>query len=602
MTNEVEFRQVYDRLCADGSDLWDVEVKRAAGGVPDVAETLCAFGNMPEGGTIIFGLDESARFAPVGVSDPVSLERAVASQARKAVEPAVQVEFWRMTVDGRTLVIANVAGLPSHSRPCHVKKSKRAYLRFADGDYTLSAQEIQQILSNRERPRNDIAVVDGSTRHDLDPDLTERFLTRARSASRRLSREDDEQVLRMKRVLEVNGDRLTVAGLYALGRYPQQFLPSLALSAVLRPQPGINERNADRREFDGPLPEILDDAVQWVVRNIRTKVRFGADGHGADASEVPVVAVREIIANALVHRDLSQHTWGKEVQLSLDSDRLVVANPGGLWGLTVDQLGTGNSKSAVNEFLYEICQLTTTPTGNRVIEGEGGGLREVRSSLRRAGMEEPKFHDSGVKFTAIIPRHSLLTDEDFAWLSVLPHHEDLTDMQRQVLVSMRRGQTWTNQRMRDEFGPLDSTEARALLQRLVSFGLAEMTGGGRATSYRLEETWAEGTEEVAPQVNEQLMMGTSESRAGQRSDRRVAPEELRDLEQEAQRTSRHGRALWESLIDGPKSVHEIGEAADLEVGKVRYGLRRLLEAGLVLRDGGQGHRLTTYRRLDASGS
>lgn len=134
MTDETEFKQVYERLCADGSDLWDVEVKRAAGGNPDVVETLCAFGNMPEGGTIIFGLDESARFAPVGVSDPASLERAVASQARQAIDPAVQVEFWRMTAEDRTLVIANVAGLPSHSKPCRVKKSKRAYLRFADGD------------------------------------------------------------------------------------------------------------------------------------------------------------------------------------------------------------------------------------------------------------------------------------------------------------------------------------------------------------------------------------------------------------------------------------------------------------------------------------
>lgn len=109
-----------------------------------------------------------------------------------------------------------------------------------------------------------------------------------------------------------------------------------------------------------------------MLRNTRTQVRFGADGHGYNATEVPVVAVREIIANALVHRDLSHHTWGKDVQLILDNDKLVVANPGGLWGLTTDQLGKGNAKSAVNEFLYDICQLTTTREGHRVIEREVG--------------------------------------------------------------------------------------------------------------------------------------------------------------------------------------------------------------------------------------
>lgn len=597
MTSEAEFELVYARLRAEGTDSWDVEVKRASGGAPNVAETLCAFGNMPDGGTIIFGLDERARFTPVGVNDPASLEQGVASQARQRIEPAVQVGFWRVTVKARTLVIAHVSGLPSHQKPCRMKASRKAYLRFADGDCTLSEQEVQQNLSARERPRNDSVAIVGTSRKDLDPDLTQKFLASARAASKRLDREDDEQILRMKRIVELEGDQLTLAGLYALGRYPQQFVPSLSLTAVLRPRPGTNDRNADRQVFDGPLPEILDEAVRWVVRNVRTKVRFGADGHGMDASEVPVVAIREIIANALVHRDLSQHTWGKEVQLILDNDRLIVVSPGGLWGLTVDQLGKGNAKSAVNEFLYDICQLTTTSAGNRVIEGEGGGLREVRSALRRAGMKEPQYFDAGVAFTAILPRHSLLTEEDFEWLSTLPHHEDIDDMQRQVLVSMHRGQTWMNQSMREEFGPLDSTEARTLLQGLVNLGLVETSGGGRGTSYQIKEVWGQVAEPTAQRV----LDGRPQEEQGpthvQRIDDsgptpRTGDEEAR---RRADETSRHGLILWRSLAEGRKDVHQLGEETGLSLSQIRYALPLLMRAGLVVRDGGQGNRRTTYR-------
>lgn len=258
ITSELELARALERLRADGSDSWELEVKRASGGVPKLADTLCAFANMPEGGSVIFGLDEPSGFTLVGVQDPAALEHGIAAQARQQLEPQVQVHFWRAHLEGKTLVIANVHGLPSHQRPCRVRSTQKAYLRFADGDYVLSDREVQQLLSSRERPRHDTEVVEETSLDDLDPDLVAQFIREARRASRRLDREDDEQILRLKRVVEPAGDRLTVAGLYALGHYPQQFLPSLSLTAVLRSTSDSDIRNADRQEFDGPLPEILD--------------------------------------------------------------------------------------------------------------------------------------------------------------------------------------------------------------------------------------------------------------------------------------------------------------------------------------------------------
>ena len=59
-------------------DMDSVEVKSARGGVPHVAETLCAFANMPGGGVLICGLDEEDAFRPVGLTDIASLERGIA--------------------------------------------------------------------------------------------------------------------------------------------------------------------------------------------------------------------------------------------------------------------------------------------------------------------------------------------------------------------------------------------------------------------------------------------------------------------------------------------------------------------------------------------
>ena len=58
-------------LRAAGGDVTSVEVKSAAGGLPEsLASTLSALANLPGGGTIILGLDERAGFRPVHLSDP----------------------------------------------------------------------------------------------------------------------------------------------------------------------------------------------------------------------------------------------------------------------------------------------------------------------------------------------------------------------------------------------------------------------------------------------------------------------------------------------------------------------------------------------------
>ena len=151
----------------------------------------------------------------------------------------------------------------------------------------------------------------------------------------------------------------------------------------------------------GPLPRMLTDAVARVSRAMRTSIRFGDDGHGRNVHEYPLVAVRELIANALVHRDLSEPALSKGIEIRLLRDRPIIPDPGGLWGLSVDQLGTRDGKSTVNEYLYNVCTFATNGEGRRVIEDLGSGIREVRRAPHDADMESVRFQDTGVRFTAL---------------------------------------------------------------------------------------------------------------------------------------------------------------------------------------------------------
>jgi ATP-dependent DNA helicase RecG len=564
-------------------DSTDVEVKSAAGGHPTLGPTLSAFANMPEGGTIILGLDESSGFTPVGITDIAELEQAVAGQARTAVMPPVHCEFQTFQVGGRPVLVVDVGALPLSQRPA--RHGGQAYLRQSDGDYIMSEQELAQLellKTQAVRPTQpDRQPVVGTSVADLDPALLTSYLAAARAASRRYAAASDQQILQYTSVTTRTGE-LTLGGLYALGVAPQSVSPSLSVTAAVQlPRTADGPRSRDLFHPVGPVPDLLEDAMNWVVRNTRTSVGYDQRGHGVDRTELPMRAVREIVANALVHRNLDAITDSKRVEIRLLDDRLVITSPGGLWGVSESQLGRPGAKSAVNPVLYDLCKYVRLPDGSRVIEGEGGGIREAIEALREAGLRPPRFVDTGLTFSVVISRHTLIGDEDLAWLGAIPHGLDLTSEERAILVSMRHGAAWNNTRVRQEYAPMDSTDARRMLQRLVDTGLVQPHGERGGTYYTIARRHA-----AAADPKERVDEIPSAQPPLPESSERRSP------------LSRHGAAILGALEE-PSSVKELVRKTGLTDGQVRYALTNLISAGLVDMLGAQGVRSTRYTRTES---
>lgn len=578
------------QLRSTAVDFTHLEVREASKGCPDLKETLSAFGNAPEGGAIILGINPNDGFRITGVEDPASLEALVTSQARTSVIPKVQVACEQLSLDGETVLIIKVEGLAPAARPCRTAQGQLAYLRQSDGQYRISEPETQQLLNSVDRPRQDTRPIEDTSITDLDTQLSTAFVAAARATSRRLSEVSDEEVLRFKRVLEPQGDRLTLAGLYALGRYPQQFEPHLSITAVLEP---AGNGVQDRVEFDGPLPDLLDSALEWVQHSIRAAIPSGSPEPSPFEAEASQTAVRELIANALVHRDLSPHTNGKNIEIRLAAGRLTVSSPGGIWGLSKDQLGWPGAKASVNEFLYEICKFTGTESADRVVDGEGCGLREVRRVLNNAGLRRPEFTDNGVRFTASIPLGTALTAEDHQWLGGLDAGAQLSEIQKQLVVSMRHGQAWTARLAQSEFGLFDSAQAQEILQGLVTSGL--VTALGKGNTYVIAASPSAASPAVAPVAagNSPAVVGSAPD-AG--STRLAAAAPIRVPE--PLKTSKNAAAILRELGSEPLEVTDISEKTGLTANQIRYALSPLLTSGVVVREGGQGHKITTYSRAD----
>jgi ATP-dependent DNA helicase RecG len=401
----VDISQTVARLRAEGSDTHDIEAKSAANGVPSsLATTMSAFSNMPGGGELLLGLDERRNFAAVKIDVPM-LKKALASIGRQAVNPPVTVEFFEAEFEGETVLIARIPELDISAKPCTVKRTGKAYLRSWDGDFELSQVELQGFLVNRTQPRFDSQAVAGTTQQDLAQDLVAAYISEARATDRGLARlTDDQELLSRTGVITTTGTP-TMAGMLAMGTYPQQWFPNYVIQAAASPEPGAPDgtRVGDIARFSGSLPQMIDDALIWVRTHSRHRIVDSPDGRVRDQFDFPPVAVRELLSNALVHRDLGEWAWSRAIELRIGETDLRLTNPGGLYGLSLSRLFDNHVTSARNMTLMRICQYVNLTDG-RAVEALGTGMSKIVQSTVGSGLPAPQFFDQSINFTAILNR------------------------------------------------------------------------------------------------------------------------------------------------------------------------------------------------------
>ena len=182
-----------------------------------------------------------------------------------------------------------------------------------------------------------------------------------------------------------------------LSDYPQQVYPNLCITAVVVAGTSLGQdadgiRFLDNKRFEGPVRQMVEDALAFVRRNSRTRTVV-RDGRRADIPEYPENAVREVIANSLMHRDYGPYNNGTPTRLVLYADRLECWNPGGVYGgQSVEDLGYVNVQTR-NPTLVSMLEI------QGVAENRHSGIPVIRDEMRRAGLRPPVFLDERGSFT-----------------------------------------------------------------------------------------------------------------------------------------------------------------------------------------------------------
>lgn len=388
-----------------GLDHQTVEAKTARRTLPStIWETLSAFANAI-GGLVLLGVDERARFAVTGVDDPARLMAALQSACAE-MAPPLRAQIEVIPDENGAVLVAQIPAVPRDQRPCY-RESRGPYdgsfVRVGDADQKLERPEVDDMLSGRsgEDHSRRPAPVDAH----LSPAAAATFADAIRQSSDRYADQPDEAILRAWNVTLEDG--ISVAGYLTLGTSPES-ISSLARVAYRRlPRAGAGRNTRFKGDHsEGTVGELLEDILARLKKDLVAQVVV--DGNVFDETDVPLEALREVVANALLHRSLSIARDGEMVAIEVSDEAVVITSPGGLHAAADPALlGLDVISTVRNHSLVRIGEYIRTPADARLLENQASGIAAADQACHAAKTMPALFVDLPSRFQVSLLRSAL---------------------------------------------------------------------------------------------------------------------------------------------------------------------------------------------------
>lgn len=458
-----------------GGETYTVEFKSDAGDDELTEAAVClANGN---GGEILVGVADNGEVVGAqprhgGVTEPRRLEALIANRT----SPALTVQVAVAQMDGHDVVRLRVP----KARTVVATKSGRYVRRAVRVDGTpecvpMLPHEVQArttLLGGQDLSASPLAELAAS---DLDPTELDRFRRLADGGGdQSLAELSDLDLLAALGFRSVDGSlALGAALLFGTPAVLRTFVPTHAV--VFQ---ALDERDAVRanRDLHVPLVRAMVELAEAIKPyNPEEEIEDGLFRLGLPLYSD--VAVRELIANALVHRDYSING---QVRVSVEgSTALAVTSPGGFPdGITIHNLLTAPPR-ARNPLIADAFKRAG------LVERTGRGVNRVYRHQLALGRPRPDYSRSTQAWVeARLPAGP--TDRELAAF-VAASARDGRPLELQTLLvlhDVRTESRITSARV-GALLQVGTDEARVILSALVERGLLESRGEGRGRTYHL---------------------------------------------------------------------------------------------------------------------
>ena len=359
----------------------------------EIGETVSALANGAmlrdrERAFIVFGVEDKTHRkvgTPIRLSKLKKGSESFSNWITRLIEPRLMMEFLDFELDDLQFSILTIE--PTYERP--VKFSGTAYLRVGENTKRLahlpSHERALWLATGRRKFEDAIALTnqdDAQVLEKLNVDIIYELRGDPKPAN-------DSELIRQLLSRGFLIDNME-------GRYDITNLGAIILAKDITRFPSvkgksiriINYAGTDKRKSEFEQDGIKGYAVGFagmmgfIMRRLPAEETY-TSGVRRMVPLCPETAVREVIANALIHQDFTMAGIGPVIEIY--SDRIEVINPGNSLievDRMIDERQSRNEKLASTMRMFGLC------------EERGGGLDKALIEIEHRGLPAPEFHSS----------------------------------------------------------------------------------------------------------------------------------------------------------------------------------------------------------------
>ena len=395
-----------------------IEAKSAALGFPKKCyDTFSSFSNK-RGGIIIFGISEENNFEVEGVYDLNDLQKKITSLCSDSMEPSIRADILPIECENKKILAVKLNEIDQNKKPCYYKPKglkNGSYIRVGDRDELMTDYEIYALQSYNDHIFEDTRPAKRATINDLNKENLKNYIDKLKIDRPHFAKNNFIKCLKICGIIDNSNNQIypTLAGTLIFGEYPQTFYPQLFIACAVIPgielgDVGQNgERFIDNKRIEGTIEEMLEETMNFLRRNMKTSVIVNSNGKRIDKTEYPLEALREAIANALIHRDYSAQTENAYISVYMYDNRIEILNPGTLYGTNkLEKLGTASIMEARNPTIVRILE-----EKGSVIENRHSGIPTMKREMKKYGLPEPEFYEERDSFKVVFRNNIIMAKE-----------------------------------------------------------------------------------------------------------------------------------------------------------------------------------------------
>ncbi|MCX6327752.1 MAG: putative DNA binding domain-containing protein [Bacteroidia bacterium] len=422
----------------------------------DYLKWVCGFANA-QGGIIFIGIDDNG--IVVGVDNYKKLMDDIPNKVNNSMGITVEVNLKKKS--GKYFI-----QIITHSYSVPISLRGRYYYRSGSTKQELTGAALNEFLLRKSGKTWDDVIEPRANFEEINQKTVATFLKASENAGR-LPENDDLTLPELfeKLRLTENG-QLKRAAIILFGKDPAKFYPN---TFVKIGRFGKDDTDLKFHETEeGNLIVLLQAVLNQLNHKFLTRPIEFEGMHRIEKGEYPIAAVREMLLNALIHRNY----MGAPIQIRVYDDKINVWNEGSLpEGLTLDALKRSHSSRPRNPIIADVS------FKGGYIDAWGRGTIKILDTCKQADLPEPEMKEQDGGFIITLFKDNL-SKERLIKLG-------LNDRQLKAVIFIKEKGKITNKEYQEVFGVARMTATRDLTELVEKRIIKSSETKGAGSYYEL---------------------------------------------------------------------------------------------------------------------